>query len=238
MSLSSVEFFNGFFTLLFVVFSFIVGIRISLNYRETKSTTFLLVGLSWMGMASPWYPSTFSFLSVILTGKGLNSLIYMMIGNVIIPITVIIWFIAFTDLFYKEYQKYLVGLISSISILYEIFFLYFLFTDSKIIGEVTGPVDVRYGILVTSFQIFLIIIVLLTGTLFAVKSLKLEDPEVKLRGKLLLIAFYSFIFGAVLDILSPTSIMVLILARIILIVSALIFYLAFVLPDFLKKLLL
>lgn len=235
MTLSFLEIINGIFTLIFVSISFLVGIRIGSHYRHTKDINFLLVGLSWIGMASPWYPSTLSFIIILSTGTELDPVAYMMIGNVIIPVTVIIWFIAFTNLFYKSKQTLIVSIFTIISILYEILFMYFIITDSSIIGRVTGPVDVSYGLLVTSYQIFLLLIVIITGTLFALNSLKIEDPQIKLRGKLLIIAFYSFVIGAVLDIMSPTSIFILVVARITLISSAIEFYLAFVLPDWMKR---
>jgi hypothetical protein len=80
--------------------------------------------------------------------------------------------------------------------------------------------------------------VLITGTLFGRKSLRSDNPEIKLKGKLLIIAFWSFFIGAIFEIISHISIIILIVGRIILISSAIEFYSGFLLPNWMKKLLL
>ena len=76
---------------------------------------------------------------------------------------------------------------------------------------------------------------LISGINFALKTIELSTPEMELRGKLLLIAFPSFCIGAFLDALIPTNAITLIVFRLILISSAIEFYLGFTLPDFIKK---
>jgi hypothetical protein len=87
---------------------------------------------------------------------------------------------------------------------------------------------------------------LITGTVFAQKSIKSENREVRLKGKLLRGAFITFTIAAILDSLlgmifeNPTdpllSIMVVII-RIMLIISALEFYGGFLLPRWMKEIL-
>ena len=237
MILNTIEFMNGLFSLIFITISILVGIRISLKYWKNKERVYILVGLTWIGMVTPWIPSSLSFLSYLITGKGLLLELKLFIGVFFIPITALFWLTAFTDLLFKEKQKIILIIFGIIGIIFEAVFLYFLFTEPSLIGSELGPVDEDYSSFVNYYVIAILIIVIITGTLFARASLKLDTPEMKLRGISLLIAFYSFVIGSILDMLSPLSVIILIFARLILISSALEFYCGFVLPEWLKKIL-
>ena len=73
------------------------------------------------------------------------------------------------------------------------------------------------------------------GVLIAINSIKSDTPEIKLRGKFLLAAFISWSFGAIADATIPLTVITLPIIRIILITSAIEFYIGFVLPDWIKK---
>ena len=75
-----------------------------------------------------------------------------------------------------------------------------------------------------------------TGVTFALKTIKLDDPDMKLKGKLLLVAFPAFSVGALMDAAIPTTAVTLVIFRILLIISAFLFYGGFILPDWMKKL--
>ena len=98
MTLNTIEFMNGLFSLIFITISILVGIRISLKYWKNKERVYILVGLTWIGMATPWIPSSLSFLSYLMTSRGLPLQLKLFIGVFFIPITALIWLIAFTDL--------------------------------------------------------------------------------------------------------------------------------------------
>jgi hypothetical protein len=74
------------------------------------------------------------------------------------------------------------------------------------------------------------------GIPFSRVSLRSEDPEIKMKGKFLLIAFISFSVGTVLDFAIPSPITYLI-ARLILLSSSLEFYIGLVLPRWAKRVL-
>ena len=52
---------------------------------------------------------------------------------------------------------------------------------------------------------------------------------------MILLATYSFLIGAIMDAFLPLNIVTLTIARIILASSAIMYYIAFVLPNFIKK---
>jgi len=150
---------------------------------------------------------------------------------------VLFWLTAFTELLYKGKQKIILIIFGIIGIIFNVIILFFLFTESSFIGREVGNVDEDYSLFVNIYIIGIMIITIITGTLFAQASIKLDSPEMKLRGILLLIAFYSFVVGAIFDMFSPLSVIILIIARLILISSAIEFYCGFVLPEWLKKML-
>ena len=86
------------------------------------------------------------------------------------------------------------------------------------------------------FLIIFIIILIITGVLFALKSMTSSYPEVRLKGKFILIAFISFTTGAVIEALFVLEPVIVVFTRTILTLSAIMFYLGFILPDKVKKL--
>ncbi|MHA1149966.1 MAG: hypothetical protein ACTSR8_17145 [Promethearchaeota archaeon] len=232
-----VEFVNGLFSLLFVSISILIGSIIILKYFEYKNSTLMLVGLTWIGICSPWWPSTVSFLVILITGEGISLQLFLFLGNFFIPIALLFWIIAFTNLLYKDKQKQIIVIFGSISALYEIVFLIFLFTNPTFLGTPAGATDVKTGPLVTIYQIFLLIVTLITGIVFSQESIKSPNKEIRLKGKLLMAAFLSFVIGAIMDVFSNISLIILIAGRIILILAAIEFYGGFLLPRWLKELL-
>lgn len=85
------------------------------------------------------------------------------------------------------------------------------------------------------YAVFIVLTMLITEIIFGQSSLKSDNPEIKLKGKFLILAFVSWSIGAVLDAALPLNIMTLMLARIILILSAIEFYCGFILPNFVKR---
>ncbi len=212
------------------------GIRIILKYFKIKERIYLLFGLSWALMVEGWYGSAISFLLIVLGGQeGLSFELFSIISFSLYPFTLTCWLAGFTDLVYKEKQKIILLIAGIIGALYEILFLYFIFTNPSVIGELYGPGDASYGILVSVYLGFLIITFLITGFIFALRSINTNEPEIKLRGKFLMGAVIAFTIGAFLDNLPNFSVIVLIVARLILIISAIEFYCAFSLPNWLKK---
>lgn len=236
MELDPFSIMNGIFSLLFVSISVLVGIIIIFKYFEYKNRILLWVGLTWIGISSPWWPSSVSIVKILVTNQGLSLEVFLFLGNFFVPFAPIFWMFAFSELHYKEKQKTLVGVYGIISIVYEIVFLYFLFTDPLVIGQPAGDIDVSTSLFVTIYQIFLLLSLLITGIIFSQQSMKSKNREIRLKGKLLLIAFLSFVGGAILDVFSSGSILILIFSRIILISAALEFYSGFMLPNWVKSL--
>jgi len=186
-------------------------------------------------MSAPWTPSSISLLTFLLFGVVLSVEILLFIAIFFLPIIQILWIMVICVFKEVKKRKLIVGIFIIEGILFEIYFLLNLFTNPSAIGEFSGTFDMNYKLWVNLFLFSLLIIFLITGTMLAWESFKTDDPEVKLRGKLLFLAFYSFIIGSILDIFSANSILLLTIARLILISSAFEFYSGFILPNWMKK---
>jgi hypothetical protein len=246
MTLEIVDYLQGTFSLIFVIISVIIGITILSKYGKFKNRLYILVGISWIGVANPWMPDSISFLMNLFIQQSLDIRWYFIIGNCFIPIALLTWLIAFTDMIYKKAQKKVIIITVILSILFEILFFTMFFTDLDLIGIINPirPFTVEFGIFITIYLLIVIVVMLITGIIFAQKSIKLEDREVKLKGKLLRAAFITFTIAAVLDSMlgmifeDPADLLLAILVvvvRILLIFSALEFYGGFLLPHWMKE---
>ena len=235
MSLSPLDTVNGVFSLIFVALSLLVGVIILTRYFKYKERIYLLVGMTWILISEPWWSSSLSFLVALSNGVGLPDQIYFLIGNTLVPLAIILWLLAFTVFLYTEKRKLILLIFAIIGASFEILFFIFLFLEPSLIGELNGPVDVNYNSFIMVYLIIFILIVVVSGFLFAQLSLKSKDPEVKLKGKLLILAYITFLFGAILDSAIPLYPVTIIITRLILIISAICWYGGFLLPKWMKK---
>jgi len=257
MALELVDYLQGSFSLIFVVISLIIGFTILSKYFEFKNRLYILVGISWIGVSVPWVPDSISFLMNLIVQRSLDPEWYFIIGNCFLPIALIMWSIAFTDMIYRHAQKKVVLTMVILSILFEItfFLLFFIelqqpnpFTTDNLIGYINPirPFTVDFGLFIIVYLILIILYMLVTGVIFAQKSIKLEDREVRLKGKLLRAAFITFTVAAVLDAslgmifedpADPLLAFMVVIVRVLLIFSALEFYGGFLLPRWMKEIL-
>ncbi len=238
MALSPLDSINGIFSFIFMAFSLLIGLIILTRFFKYKERIYFLVGATWIFISEPWWPSTISFLVALYNGVGIPSGLYFLIGNIFIPIAIVFWLLAFTEFLYSEKRKLILSIYAIIGTIFEILFFIFLFLNQSLIGELNGPVDVNYKSFIMVFLIIFLLIVVITGFLFANLSLKSKDPEVKLKGKLLIIAYLTFSVGALLDSSIPFSPATIIIIRLLLILSAFCWYGGFLLPKWMKKFLL
>ncbi len=242
MALELVDYLQGSFSLIFVIISLIIGFSILSKYFQYKSRLYVLVGLSWIGIAAPWFPDSISFIMNILFQESLAIEWYFIIGNVTMPVALLVWLIAYTDMINKKKQKLTVILTVFFGIIFEIIFFYLLITDIDQIGIISQsrPFTVEFGVFISITLLIVILIMFVTGIKFAHKSVKSEDRDVVLKGKLLRAAFITFTLAAVLDSLlgmifevstDPVLAIMVVITRLLLIISALEFYGGFILPS-------
>ncbi len=209
------------------------------------------MGLTWIGMATPWFPDSISFLIILIARITMPIEIYILIGTTLLPILLLIWMAAFSELLYKDKQKKILMIFAIIAIIYELIFFVLFFLDAKAyIGEYQRYFQVEFKEFITLFDLALLVIVLITGIIFAKKSLSSLDEKIHLKGRFLLAAFISFCIGAALDAstgliftdlfgisnTNPFISIFVVIIRIILISSAFEFYIGFMLPKWVENL--
>jgi hypothetical protein len=208
------------------------------KYFKYKEKLLILVGITWIGIVSPWIPSSLSFLIALVNNVGLTAEWYFIIGNASAPIIIFIWMLAFTKFLYKEKQKLILGATVIYSLVFEVLFFIFLVTNPLLIGHYDPPVDVDYRFPFILLVASVIVIIFITGVLFARESLKAPSPELQLKGKFLLAAFISYVIGAILDAIIPLSeisVFIIPITRIILITASIEWYFGFILPERVKN---
>lgn len=236
--LSALEIFNGAFTFTSVVISTILGLIIAFKYVKIKRVELLLVGITWILLASPYWSDALQFIMIMLFNAELNSPLYFFLANAFIAPIHITWALAFTNFLYKKQQKKFMIFFGTEAALFEILFLITFFINPDFIGDQKSAFVVEWAIWIQAYLLFSIIIFLITGFLFARASLKSKNSEIRLKGKFLIIAFVSFTIGTIIDVIgaeNPTEITIL-LARVFVIVSSICFYIGFTLPRFIKDL--
>ena len=246
MVLELVDILQGSFSLIFVIISIIIGITILMKFFDQKNRLFVLVGISWIGVANPWIPDSISFLMNITIQQSLPVGWYFIIGNCFLPIALLTWLTAYTDMIKKKAQKKVLIITVALSILFEIVFFSLFFIDISLIGVINPlrPFTVNFDIFITVYLLIVILAMVITGVIFAQKSVKAENREVRLKGKLLRAAFITFAVAAILDSLlgtifedpaDPLLAILVVVVRVLLIISALEFYGGFLLPRWMKE---
>ncbi len=239
MVLESIEIVNGIAMIILDAISITLGLIIASKYVKYKNPAFIYVGFTIICLSSPWWPGAISYILLSLNMLGLTSQVYFIIGNVFIPAAVVTWLAAFTKFIYPNKQKIVVILALITGIIFLIFFFYYLEADITMIGILTGTnqFDVQYNTVVVIYYTAILVILLITGYMFAKQSMKSDNPEIRLKGKLLLLAFILYVVGALLDSFLLLDIGTLILFRGLQLAAAFIFYTGFILPNWMKKLL-
>lgn len=234
-SLEFTDFFFGLLSLVTVIFAFSVGLKIISKYFKVKDKNFLFIGLIWIGIYHPWWSSSLSFLLVLFGGESLSLGLYFLFALSLTPFFLVLWMLAFTDMVLQKYRNLTIILIAVITGLYEIYLVYNVIFDVNVIGDFTAIFDVHYNSISMIYLVFIVLLLLVTGILFSRESLKSENPEIKLKGKFLFLAWVLWSIGAVLDSVIPLFIVTLLITRLILITSSILFYIGFLLPNFIKK---
>ncbi|MBD3342203.1 MAG: hypothetical protein GF353_24085 [Candidatus Lokiarchaeota archaeon] len=237
IQLTPVEFIQGFSSLLFSVISIFVGVLLIIRYKQYRQTTLLLAGLTWCLIAATWYTGGINFVYVLLTGVSISDELYFLC-YVPVPITVTLWISLFTNLKNIKNRKTIIIFFIIQGIIYEIILFYFIFTDLSVVGTKEGLFNDELTLPFSIYMIGVLIVAIITGLWFALDSMRSDKPDIKLKGKFLAAAWIFFVVGAALDtgLITLTPIL-LIVARILLILSAFEFYFGFFLPIWLKRLL-
>ena len=117
MSLYPHDIINGIFGVIALIVSVLIAIRMILIGFEYRNRDFILVGIAGFIVSEPWWGSIISFVLEISSGIVLTIEIQNLIKLPLVPIGMLTWLVAFTDLVYKKQQKIIIALFIIYSII-------------------------------------------------------------------------------------------------------------------------
>ncbi|GAG81627.1 unnamed protein product, partial [marine sediment metagenome] len=160
---------------------------------------------------------------------------------------------AITDMLGKKEQKLAVSWTIIFSVAFEFIFFILFYTDLDLLGVVDPlrPFSIDYGVFLTISILIIVLVFLGTGLKFTQESVKSENQEIRLKGKLLRVAFIIFAIATILEKVArsimlgfvfddpsdPLLTVMLVIVRILLILSAFSFYSGFLLPPWINSML-
>jgi hypothetical protein len=246
-----VDILQGTLSLIYVVISFAIGLVIVSKYGKFKNRLYILVGLCWLMLSTLWLPEAASFLMELFIQRTLVEEWYFIVGNTFFPVALICWVIGYTDMINKKRQKLAIPLVLIFSIVFEGLFFYYFFIDVNLIGVINPlrPFSADLGYFLTILLLISFLIIFITGVKFSRKSVKSENKEVRVKGKLLQFAFVAFTIAALLekvarsiligivftDPTEPILVVMLVVVRVLLITSSIAFYGGFLLPRWMRE---
>jgi hypothetical protein len=229
--LTQVELLYGSFSFIFVVISIIMGLKILIKYFELKRVEFITIGLAWVFMTSGWWRISLNFPLVILFDTEVPHIIGITIDSIFIPVAILCWMYSFCTLVYPNSLKKVMTIYLLICVIYEIILVYLIITDPDQVVTIISTFNSKYNLYPYLFSIFGILTFIVTGIIFAMKSVKSEDPKIRWKSKFLLLAFILFTIGAIFDAGIRMDVFTLVAVRSILIISSILYYMGFLLPD-------
>ena len=235
MSLTSVEFINGITCLIYVVIMAFIGLLIAIKYTKDKNPNYIYIGIAWILISSPWLGMGLTFLSHIIFLQRMPITLQFIIGYFFLPLGFMLWLLAVTNFRAKVHQKPIIISFSIIEAIFIILFLYGLLFAPEALGVASGNLEIDYGWILRLFIIIHLVLFLITGLIFAIITMRLDNPEMRYKGIFLIGAFLGYLIGGLLSIANPEIILILIVARIISIFSGVLFYFGFFLPKALKN---
>ena len=160
---------------------------------------------------------------------------YILIGNILSPFFLILWMVGFTEMCFQNKRKEIIVIYSIILALAEIYVIYYLMTDYSQLGFFMGIFDIKYTTIMILYLLFIAFSVSITGFIFSLESIRMDDPDIRFKGRVLLIAFLTYSICGVADSAIELTEITLIIIRSILIAGAILFYIGFFVPKFIKK---
>ena len=237
VELTTLDFLNGLFSLLVVLVSATIGILIFLKYFKYKHKLYLYWGLAIIGLYSPWWSSAVAFVVVILTGELISLQLYILLGSMLVLPLLILWILGLTEMVYQDKRKILLLIYCIVWGFTTSYIIYFSMVDPTQLGTKIGVFDIKFTRIILFHLLFANFTAAAGGIIVARDSLKSEDREIRFKGKCLIIAFIIFPIVGIIDGALEFDAIGLIIVRSLLMLSAVMCYIGFFVPKFIKKML-
>ena len=237
---------SGFTAFISLMIGFILGGIVLIKAIKTRQRIIFLFFLCIIFTLSPWYPSGLGYIYWLITEEPLPYKIYLVIGLAGVPIAIIAWLDIYMNTINPGKKNLVLILFTIFSVIFEIYLFYYLnFAPGAPVEEVLGVfdnpeniTDIDYRSFVLIYLTSLIGIAVITGIHFSIMSMKIEEnPEFKYKGRFLFVAFILFGVAGIFDAIVPMDVFLLIIIRLVLMATTFCFYVGFILPKWVNKLL-
>ena len=240
VELSETGHLSGVLGIFAICIAFLLGIIVLYKAIKLKQKMLFYFFLTVFFTISPWYSSGFGYIFLLITKSTLDYRFYVLLGTIFIPIAILAWLTIYMTVIFPKKKNFILISYAIFSIFFYIYLILFLYTVpgapiESMVGIKRTPIDIEYSGFVFIYLGLMIATAVLTGIHFSIISLKSDTIEVKWKGRFLLSAFISFGIGAIADGLLNLSLLFLFIFRVILLVSASLFYIGFIMPKWMKK---
>lgn len=228
----------GTVTLIYIIIVVIIAIRIIIKFSQTKHLALLYAGLAIAGLASAWFTTSLQFVMSMLYNQMLPNEVSFLIHGAIINFGQFFWMMTITQLSHLERKtKNIIRLSTGIiCIILEITYISIALMDWTLLGTVVAPIQADFSVISALYFGGHLISFFITGLWFSKESIvRAEDKRVNLKGKILLVSFILFFFGVCFEVFLH-AISGFIVARITVLISAIFFYMGFLLPKWMERL--
>ncbi|MFX0001565.1 MAG: hypothetical protein ACFE9Q_14960 [Candidatus Hodarchaeota archaeon] len=234
---------SGIFGFLGVAIAWLYGGIVLYKAIKSKEKMLYYFFLAVIFTISPWYPSGLGYIYWLFTREALTYPVYVLMGTIGAPIALFAWLQIYMPALHAKQKNIATIIAIIISIAFYIYLIYFLFFASGapvegLIGVKDSAIDISYKGFVLIFLAFSLIISTITGNEFAIASLKIKDnPVIVWKGRFLILSFNFFTIGAIGDGFIPLSPATLIIFRLFLMLASTFYYIGFIMPGWMKKIL-
>lgn len=229
----------GAVTLIFILVTVFISGKMIYQGIKNDNTSISYVGVVFFGIASLWFGVALNFLSVLILRTIPPLELYFIMHGGLVAFVIPFGIAAITELLVYEdkTRKVLISIALIFAGVMELIYLIVIFTDIELLGTQKAPIQVEYGIFSYIYLSILLGIFLFCAGNFIKESLSSMEPVVKLKGKVLLASLIIFSFGCILEVFFR-DIWIFVVARILMMISAISFYMGFLMPKKVKNALL
>lgn len=242
IELDSLSQLSGVFGIISLFVTFFYGILVLIKAYQLKYKMLYYFFFAIIFTMSPWYPSGFGYIFWLITNEVIPYPIYVLLGTLGVPIALFAWFQIYIPALHPKLKYPLLIGTALLSLIYYAYVFFFLFFApgapvEPLIGIKQSAIDIEYRGFALIFLAFSLLVSTITGNDFSIHSIKSEEKEIKWKGRFLIVSFNFFAIGAIGDGFLELNPFTLIFFRVFMLLSSTFYYIGFILPKWMKKLL-
>ncbi len=229
----------GIITSIYIIIVVIIAVKMIGTYHKYKVSQHLFSAIAYFGVASTYSGIVLNLISVLIFNIVPLLEVHILINGGLVTICNFFWImtiLAISNL-KQKIRRVILIILGIFTITIEIMFISLVLIDATtVMTYMITPIYGDYTLFTEIFYFSQVIVFVSFGLWMSIKSLKSKNEQIKLKGKLLMLSFGLFFIGALSDVVI-TETLLFIVGLIFISNSAIFFYLGFILPDWLKKLL-